>query len=115
MILKRLIHYDIYGRPIFNMKKRKSNTVSINNINKKLMEYKIPKIKSENKNKVLNLNDKNKNKEKSSIDKFVYFENNYNNNNSNNNNNNLNSSDRSKANIYNLKIPKHRTNNINII
>jgi hypothetical protein len=107
-------HYDIYGRPIFNMKKRKSNTVSINNYNKKFMNYKIPKIKSENKNKVLNLNDKNKNKEKSTIDKFVYFENN-NNNNNNNINSYLNSSDRSKANIYNLKIPKHRNNNINMI
>ena len=96
-------HYDIYGRPIFNMKKRKSKTVSINN-NKKFMNYKIPKIKNENKN-IFNLNDKNKS---SGIEKFVYFENH------NNNNNNV-SSERSKANIYNLKISKHRNNNnINI-
>ena len=95
-------HYDIFGRPIFNMQKRKSKFENINNSRKQL-ENKInyPKIKdTKNTKNHMYEKDINKNKEKIDIEKIVYFE----------NNNNIYSSER--ADIYNLKLSNIK--NINI-
>ena len=83
-------HYDIYGRPIFNMKKRKANVININNQNKNL-QYNISYSRSKD---VTNEIDKNKNS--IDIDKKVNFE---------KNNNIVNNSER--TNIYNLKFAKN--------
>lgn len=95
-------HYDIFGRPIFNMQKRKSKVENINN-SRKYLENKInyPKIKD-----IKNIKNHNyekdiyKNQEKINIEKIVNFE----------NNNNIYSSER--ADIYNLKLSNIK--NINI-
>ena len=78
-------HYDIYGRPLFNLYKKKSKVVNIKH---------FPKIIEQNRLKENINNEKNKNK--IDIGKIVCFENN--------------SSER--ANIYNLKCSKIK-NNIN--
>ena len=95
-------HYDIFGRPIFNMQKRKSKPEIINNIRKNLENnINYPKIKNIKNSKNHNYEkDIFKNKEKIDIEKMVYFE----------NNNNIYSSER--ADIYNLKLSNIK--NINI-
>ena len=97
-------HYDIFGRPIFNMQKRKSKPEIINNsrnnLDNKLNYPRIKDIKS-----IKNHNyekDIYKNKEKIVNEKIAYF--------ANNKNNNIFNSER--ADIYNLKLSNIK--NINI-
>ena len=90
-------HYDIYGRPIFNMRKRKANVININNQNKNLqynISYSRSRDESKNKSNITNEVDKNRNS--IDIDKKVNFE---------KNNNIVNNSER--TNIYNLKFAKN--------
>ena len=84
-------HYDIYGRPIFNIYKKKSKTNSIKISN-------FPKVKEQNKIKE-KTNDEINNKNKVEIGKIVHFENN--------------SSER--TNIYNLNFNRNRNRNFSNI
>ena len=102
-------HYDIFGRPIFNMKKRKTKVVNINiNNNNKYLKYNINYSREDSKNKdnITNYNDDDKNKNSVDIEKIVYFE---------KKNNAHNNSER--VNIYNIKNRKlniYNNNNLNI-
>ena len=73
-------HYDIFGKPIFNFKKRKSKFININN-NKKYLQYNVNYSRSKQEN---DINEENNNvypnKKKVDIKKLVILENNENNN-----------------------------------
>ena len=105
-----VVHYDIYGRPIFNIKKNKIKIININNNNKKLQNS-LGKVKTIDESKMKNNNDRNINKyddnKEKNDEKIIDFKNDYNNNKDGINIFNLNfSKNKRKIQISNLNMSK---------
>ena len=99
-------HYDVFGRPIFNVRKLKTKEIKVSNNNntKKNINTNIPNLKSKsiekkNRNSILGLGEKDKNRIREKEGEKILY------NSNNNNNNNISSSDR--MDIFNLKNSKN--------
>lgn len=97
-----VVHYDIYGRPIFNHNIKQTTTINIYKKNYELNKYHNKLDYQKKRNSIVFEKDKSKNVEKSDIEKIVYFDNN--------------NSSNERTNIYNLNFSRKisKNNNINL-